>query len=262
MRLLHLTLCTVLFALLATGLGCGAGATSSPPATQAPLDASTYLLIETGTLPIVLSAPHGGTLEPPGVPVRTQGTTVLDTNTLELIQAVQTQLQALTGGRAHVVAARISRKFVDFNRTASEAYESPAVAGLYQAYQGALATAAVQVQGNPKALLLDLHGQGAQADTVFRGTRNGLTADLSGLYTGKSFLAQLSTRLKLDPAMAGGTENPDYNGGYLVATYGRSTPGGLNAVQLEFGFGYRATSADISATATRVAEALASHLAP
>lgn len=250
----------VLLALLGLGaFGCGGGsnaAVSLPPA----LDPGAYLLLESGTLPVVISAPHGGALVPPGIPERTQGTTVLDTRTLELAQAIQTRLLALTGGKAHLAAARVSRKFVDFNRTEGEAYESQAIAPLYQAYHRGLEAAVAAVRSHPRALLLDLHGQSAVVSVVYRGTRDGRTADLPVLLAPGAFLAGLGAALSVVPGGQVGAEHPDFNGGTIVATYGRLSPTGTQAVQLEFGFAYRADAAAVSDTADRVARALAQHI--
>lgn len=241
-------------------LGCGGGpgaVLSTPP----PLDPAPYVLVEQGTLPVILSAPHGGTLAVPGVAERTQGTTVLDTRTLELAQAIQVRLLALTGGKAHLVAARVSRKYVDFNRAVGEAYESTAVAPLYQAYHRALEAAVAAVRDHPRGLLLDLHGQSADMAVIFRGTRDGRTADLPGLLAPGAFLPGLGAALPMVPGGPNGAEHPDFNGGTIVATYGRLSPTGTQAVQLEFGLVFRGDGAAVEATADRVARALAEHLA-
>ncbi|MBK8791619.1 MAG: N-formylglutamate amidohydrolase [Holophaga sp.] len=251
--------CGLTLALLLAGCG-GGTATQAPPPPE-PIDPALYLTLETGTLPIIISAPHGGTTDLPGVPVRTSGTTVLDTNTYELALAIQQHLVALTGHRAHLIAARASRKYVDFNRSASEAYQSANVAPLYQAYQNALVSAVALARTSERALLVDVHGQSFDVHVVFRGTRDGQTADLPMLYTSGRFLERLVTSgMALNPTTAGGTESPDFNGGYIVATYGKLSASGINSVQLEFGYDFRATSADLEATATAVATALVAHL--
>lgn len=238
-----------------SGPGAGGGSTATP------LPVADYLLIERGTLPVVLSAPHGGTTAPPGVPQRTTGTTVLDVNTFELLQAIQAQLRARTGGAAWVVGARMSRRYADFNRTATDAYESALVAPVYAAYHAAMADALAQVRATPRALVIDLHGQGATPGVVYRGTRDGQTATLAALHAPGGFLAELiAAGVTLAPNGLVGTEDPSYNGGFIVGTYGRLASGGVDAVQLEFGFSYRADSAAIALTADRVATAIIRHL--
>lgn len=245
--------------------GCGGGTTPAPtsPSPASGLNAAAYLTIETGALPVVLSAPHGGTIAVPGVPVRQTGTTVLDTNTYQLASAIQSALAARTGKRAHLVAALVSRSYVDFNRASAEAYETASVAPLYVAYHAALqqAAQAALAQSSAGAILVDIHGQGTDATTVFRGTRDGQTASLATLCTPEGgFLARLVAQgVLVDPPGLGGTEASSYNGGYIVATYGRSMPAGVNAVQLEFGMDYRQSGAIVT-TAARIVDALVEHL--
>lgn len=262
----------ILAGLLILGLvfgsnACGGGGGNSVavgmPPPVATVDPAPYLRVDIGTLPIVLSAPHGGTLDLPGIPERTLGTTVLDTNTLELAQAVQAGLRARTGKQAHLVAALASRKYVDFNRSAAEAYESSAVAPLYGAYHRALQTAvsASRGQSPTAALLVDLHGQGMTSEVAYRGTRDGRTASLSALYAVPGgFLSALgSGGILVNPSTSGGPENPDFNGGFIVATYGLSASLGIPAVQLEFGLTYR-QSPQLPATAATIVEAIVGHL--
>jgi N-formylglutamate amidohydrolase len=245
--------------------GCGGGAApASPTSAPAPsIDPAPYLSIETGTLPIVLSAPHGGTMTVPGVPTRQTGTTVLDTNTYQLAAAIQGAIASRTGRRAALVAALASRSYVDFNRAPADAYESASLVPLYQAYHSALqqAVSAARLQSADGALLVDIHGQSSDVTVVFRGTRGGQTATLTTLYASPGgFLTRLqAVGIDVSPRDSPGAEHPDYNGGYIVATYGTGTPGGINAVQLEFGMNYRQSSV-VSTTAGRVADAIVEHL--
>jgi N-formylglutamate amidohydrolase len=245
--------------------GCGGGASpASPTVVPAPSIApALYLSIETGTLPIVLSAPHGGTMTVPGVPMRQTGTTVLDTNTYQLAAAIHGAIASLTGRRAALVAALASRSYVDFNRASGDAYESASLAPLYQAYHLALqqAVSAARLQSADGALLIDIHGQGSDATAVFRGTRGGQTSSLTMLYASPGgFLTRLQALgIDISPRNAAGAEHPDYDGGCIVASYGAGTSGGINAVQLEFGMDYR-QSGVVSTTAGQVADAIVEHL--
>jgi N-formylglutamate amidohydrolase len=254
--------CTLIMLILAGCTSSSSGGTTDTTGvvTLAP---ATYLIQSTGTLPIMLSAPHGGTLQPEGIPVRQQGVTVLDYNTLALAQATQTRLAALTGKQAHLIAATISRKYIDFNRERSQAYEHPALETLYTAYHQALATMRQNItdQAANCALLVDIHGQSDSPNVTYRGTRNGTTANLSALYASGAFLESLANQsLGLDLNTSTGTENPDFNGGHIVATYGRSSTPAQDAVQLEFGLNYRDPDSALTTTSTRLANALLSHL--
>jgi len=242
--------------------GCGGGSEALPATTAIPaLEPAQYLIVETGILPVILSAPHGGTLEPSGIPIRLQGTTVLDTNTLELVEAIQQRLQVRGGGKATLVAAKVSRKYVDFNRIASEAYENSALVTLYQTYHGALRSAVNNLNTSGKALLVDIHGQSQDVSVVFRGTRNGQTAGLVSLCGSGGFLNALAVEgLALNPNNATDSESPNFNGGHIVATYGKNNADGIHAIQLEFGYTYRENATALNATADRIAAAIITHL--
>lgn len=258
-----LALVALVPALALTGCGGGKSPASPTPSPSPTIDPALYLSIEAGTLPIVLSAPHGGTTTLPGVPTRQTGTTVLDTNTYQLATSIQGAIASRTGRRAYLVAALVSRAYVDFNRRSADAYESSSVAPLYQAYHSALqqAVLAARSQSSGGALFVDIHGQSSDVTVVFRGTRAGETASLSVLYaTPSGFLTRLmALGIDVSPRTAGGAENPDYDGGYIVATYGAGTIGGINAVQLEFGMNYR-QSGVLPSTASQVADAIVEHL--
>lgn len=233
---------------------------AAPEPGQAPDDAA-YLTIEEGALPLVLSVPHGGDVEFAGVPVRTGGTKVTDDHVNELAVAIQARLMAKTGKRAYLVGAKISRKYVDFNRAADAAYESPAVAPVYEHYYSALWQAVGKVRGRPGAMLIDIHGQSADKDAIFRGTKDGLTADNAPYYVVPNGLitGMIASGLNIQPTTVSGKENPGFNGGNIVRTFGVGQPGGLSSMQLEFGANMRRADT-INHTAETVADALVAFL--
>ncbi|MGV2432747.1 MAG UNVERIFIED_CONTAM: N-formylglutamate amidohydrolase [Rickettsiaceae bacterium] len=78
------------------------------------------------------------------------------------------------GGKPFVVIAHFSRKYLDANRDAANAYEHPIAKTYYDAYHAALADAKKTIEKKwGYGLLLDLHATGAKRDTIFRGTNNG-----------------------------------------------------------------------------------------
>jgi len=244
-----------------------ANAAHADPATASPSissigPVSSYLTIETGALPLVLSVPHGGDDLIPGIPVRTGGTTVRDDHVNELAEAIQRQLAAKTGQRAYLVGARVSRKYVDFNRDPAKAYEDPALQAVYDAYYATLRQDVAAVRGKPGALLIDIHGQSAVKDAILRGTKDSLTADNAPLYAGPDalFTRILAAGVKVVPEQAGEREHPGFNGGAIVRAFGRNTPDGIDSVQFEFGANWRASPEQIERTAAVVAEALVAHL--
>lgn len=229
-------------------------------------------LIETieGDLPIVITAPHGGTQAIPGSPERSnkdlpQFVTVLDTRTDELARQTAKQIEKLFGKKPWVVIAKFARKYADANRPEKYGAESDEAREQHKLYHEAIRHAVDSVRAKfGKGILLDIHGQGAEKDTVFRGTQNlktvtGLSDDV--LFGPKSFLGALESEgVKVFPAMkdAHEKENSKFDGGYTVQTYGLNQKDGIAAIQLEFGASYRAAKA-IPDTADKLAKALQSH---
>jgi N-formylglutamate amidohydrolase len=234
------------------------------------------VLIQEGELPIILSAPHGGTLGLDGVPERqgeglkTGGSGFVisrDTATTELAQAVSLAIEQRLGKRPFLVASKIHRKYLDPNRPPEIAYEDTDAKPVYDFYHQQLHGYCRQVTEKFRSgLLLDIHGQGSQRDTVFRGTRNGATVQHlratfgESAHTGpQSLFGLLSVRgWKVHPQPMDGTEQAGYNGGHIVGTYGRLPGTVIDAIQLEFGAEYRVKSRQ-AATAAVLADAVADY---
>lgn len=217
------------------------------PAPALAADADAFVETLPGTLPLVFTVPHDGEAFVGLHPVRTQGATVRDVATRALALHTAEQLAASCGHRPVVVIARITRQQLDVNRPPAEAMETDAMLPAYQAYHAAVAAsvAAVRQIGGDRAVLIDIHGQGAEPGTVFRGTRGGLTTQRllarhgpQALHGPSSILGVLAARgHQVHPAADADPlrEDPRYRGGHTVATYGSHRPGGIDAIQLEFG---------------------------
>src|SRR5699024_51109 len=127
-------------------------------------DENGWIEARAGNVPIVISAPHGGTIEPEDVPDRScEGvTTVRDMNTTELAFEMQQELMAGHDMQPFVIAAHIHRKKIDLNRDIEESTCGNAVMEetwhQYHDYiEGALA-AAIEEFGY--AVFIDVHGHG------------------------------------------------------------------------------------------------------
>ena len=226
--------------------------------------------VSRGTLPIILSAPHGGRTALARVPVRRgvgveKFVTGRDDNTAELAEKLAGQIEKKLGGRPYVAIARFERKFIDANRPPEGAYEDPKAGPFYDAYHQALAGFTREVQKDwGRGLLLDIHGQGADADAVFRGTSNGKTVKAltdrfgkAALTGPKSVFGQLHAQgVKVIPANdSDDREDRRYNGGHTVRTYGSHDRHAIDALQLELGGRLRAR-ANLDDTAGKIAEAV------
>lgn len=233
---------------------------------------STLVTFESGDLPIILSAPHGGRDSIPGAPER-KGVGVdlfrsqMDSNTDKLARALADAIEKKLDKRPFTVIAHFHRKYVDANRPSRLAYESDNAKNAYDTYHHALANARDEVIGRwGRGILLDLHGQRAAPNAIFRGTQNGQTAkhltnrfgpqSLTGKHSIYGQLARQGITI-LPPLDSTKREDPSYDGGYIVVNYGSSKRGTLDAIQLELGKGLRSADA-IESTATRLANAVAS----
>ena len=115
-----------------------------------------------GELPLVLSAPHGGSLTPTEIPDRTSGTTVTDTNARETLLAVRQALIERTGKAPHVVIAHLRRTKLDPNREIGEAAQGNPFAenawNEFHAYVEVAAAAVTKTYGS--GFYIDIHGHG------------------------------------------------------------------------------------------------------
>ena len=216
---------------------------------QTAIQAERLLTLATGTLPIVLLAPHGGAEAIPGIGIRQgkgvpQFKTGRDSNTAELAESIAIKLAEISGAKPFLVIARFDRKYIDANRPSSAAYEAAEARPYYAAFHSAVDEACKQIRKIwGRGLLLDIHGQAAEANVIFRGTRHGRSvADLvqrfgqQALTGPQSLLGQLALRgYQIMPDPGGNERELRYSGGHTTQTYGSHRAGGIDAIQLEFG---------------------------
>jgi N-formylglutamate amidohydrolase len=236
---------------------------------QSVLEAERLLTLTTGNLPLVLVAPHGGREAIPGIGIRQgngvpQFKTGRDHNTAELAEAIALKLGQMSGAKPFLVIARFHRKYIDANRTSIEAYEALEAQPYYGAFHSAVDEACKQIrQVWGRGLLLDIHGQAAEANVIFRGTMHGKSVtDLVQRFgrqamTGRhSILGQLAlSGYKILPEPSVNDRESRYSGGHTVQTYGSHRATRIDAIQLEFGTRLRARG-NVDQTAVDVAAAI------
>jgi hypothetical protein len=128
--------------------------------------ANQYVELIAGSLPVIVSAPHGGALRPEQIPDRAPGPEVVlvaDANTEELARDVADAFRDVTGGAAPtVIIMRLHRTKVDANREITVAAQgNPHAERAWREFQGYIeaARAALVDAGRP-GFFLDLHGHG------------------------------------------------------------------------------------------------------
>lgn len=215
------------------------------------------LILRDGELPLVISAPHGGRLAVPGAPVRKgEGLrtgpagffTGRDAGTEELALRVVELLDEKLEGSVSCVISRVHRRYVDFNRPPEIGVEHQSARLVHDSYHEALRSAVRRVRSrHGRGLLVDIHGQGSSASTVFRGTSNGLTVTAlrnrfgESAHTGPDSLMGLLQQRgwKVHPDPFAGREQSGFTGGHIVRSYGGHQVDGIDSIQLELGIDYR-----------------------
>ena len=224
------------------------------------------VVVERGTLPIVLTAPHGGREAIPGVAPRDLkragvvedsrkwggAVTSTDGNTDVLALRMAAEIRRLTGQAPYVVVAKFQRKFIDANRPAALAFDSPAALPYYDLYHRSIRDFVDEIlRTHPAGLLIDVHGQNKDPGVLMRGTVNGKTvlklvrrAGVGAITGPEGLFGRLEANgFRVFPANSEGlgarSEDAGLNGGYTTRLYGSDNAGGIDAVQFEFGTVYR-----------------------
>lgn len=139
-----------------------------------------------GTLPVVLTAPHGGSQAPEGVAERSRDQTPRgcdfqtrrDNDTALMTAAVAQKMLDLTGLSPYVVMADFHRKYVDANRSEACALNDPNALPFYQEYHARIEEYISQIlsQNQGRGFLFDIHGTkvlAADPADIYLGTANG-----------------------------------------------------------------------------------------
>jgi N-formylglutamate amidohydrolase len=238
------------FLLAALTLAAGALATFEP---RARAEGSLLVTARRGDLPIVIAAPHGGDEPIPGVAPRKTGVSLRDENTLEVAEALAARLEVELSKRPFLVLARFHRKYADANRAEGEAFEDDRARPHYAAYHAAIRSAIDEAErlAPGRALLLEIHGQSRDPDTIHRGThdrksvkrlleRRGADA-LSGPASIFGALAAAGYKVfpPVAPAPPDAKEDPEFNGAYTVGRYGSQNRDGVDTISIEIGRDFR-----------------------
>jgi N-formylglutamate amidohydrolase len=227
----------------------------APDASGSLARAGDLLTTQRGSIPIILTAPHGGAIRVPGSADRTTGITVRDTHTAEIALLVAQRLTERLGQRPYVVIAQFSRKDADANRAPGEAYENDAAKAQYDAFHAAVRDAVDECRRlHGRAILLDIHGQARVPGAIVRGTRNGRSVAAlrarhgDGAIEGPESLFGLLRAAGYATLPEPGTPEEGlgretfFDGGFIVEHYGSHQPAGIDAIQVEIGSQFRSPS--------------------
>lgn len=185
-----------------------------------------------GSLPLILSAGHGGDLRPGEIPTRTYGTTRADLNTRQLTFEVRDAFLDLYGFAPHVVISHLHRSRLDPNREIVEAAQGNIYAEhAYGEYHEMIRVARRRVElDSGSGLYIDMHGHSHAIQRLELGylltaeELNGSDASLDQLaVVARSSIRDLGrdSELPFSALLRG----PTSLGGYLTAEGVAAVPG-------------------------------------
>ena len=212
---------------------------------------------EQGNVPIILSIPHGGTIECEKIPKRTNGITGIDKCTIEIGLQIISKIKTLSINKSSkqmtpsYIICQLRRSKIDLNRVENEAYmkNSQLAKEIYEFYHNKLQEfIRYNLESFNKSLLIDIHGfekhkrpAGYRDVEIVLGTDN-----LKSLSTepipkrewDKTLRGELVSRfLDLGIEIAPGhPRRKEYvlTGGYIIRQYGASKILKSKAIQIEF----------------------------
>jgi len=240
-----------------------------------------------GSLPFVLSAGHGGDMEPTEIPDRSWGTMVTDLNTRELALQIRDAIKTQTGSYPHIIISHLKRTKLDPNREIVEAAQgAPEAERAWWEFQTFIDEARAIVEDTfGEGFYIDLHGHGHDIQRLelgyllSSGDLEHADEDLSSsIYINKSSLRHMGQKAGTDFAalirgpLSLGTlleeegfsavpsqsqpdpgGNPFFSGGYNTVAHGSRDGGTVSGVQIECNF---AGVRDLAASRQAFAEGL------
>ncbi|TFG08974.1 MAG: hypothetical protein EU539_00860 [Promethearchaeota archaeon] len=216
----------------------------------------TFIRVKKGSIPIIISVPHGGTIELEKIPKRNNGVLGIDKYTIglahELVSIMKQKSREIFSSlkSPSYVMSKIHRSHLDLNREESEAFDpnSKLAKKLYDHYHQKLEKLIYyNISNFKKSILIDLHGfEQHKRPTGFRevdivlGTNN-LTSlfphDVKLRERDKNFRGDLIKKfIKLNiPIAPGHPRRREYilTGGYITQKYGASNIVGSQSIQIE-----------------------------
>jgi len=134
-----------------------------------------YIEYKAGNLPIIISAPHGGSLEPSEIPNRLCSGCVYvrDSNTEQLVRQMYDAIFDLFGCYPHVIINRLHRRKLDANRAIGDAADgNPLGEQAWRDFHGFIEAAKDTTNKSyGKGLYIDLHGHGHDIQRLELGYR-------------------------------------------------------------------------------------------
>jgi N-formylglutamate amidohydrolase len=229
-----------------------------------------YIEYWCGNSPLIISAPHAGSMAPSEIPNRTWGLKDNDQYTYEIVKYIRDSMYARTGKYPHLIINRLKRRKLDPNREVLEATDSDPLATIaYNEYHAFIDSAKARVLSEyGKGLCNDFHGHNHKIqrleigyllmnddlqlpDTTLNENEYKNRSSVKHLaqtapYTfaqlirGETSLGHYFEELGY-PAVPSQSQpnagsDPYFSGGYSVLTHGSIDTGSIDAIQTEANF--------------------------
>ncbi len=216
-----------------------------------------FIRFEKGTIPLILSVPHGGTLECEGIPKRLNGVLGIDRGTIELTQKLMSSIKKISkkkiskSMKPSYIISNVLRSKIDLNREERHAYvqNSSLAEKIYQFYHKKIKELILEnINSFNNSLLIDIHGfesnkrpSGFRDVDLILGTNN-LETFFSKPFPKKVWgntirgtIIKKFIELNI-PIAPGHPRRREYvlTGGYITQTYGSSKISKSKTMQIEF----------------------------
>ena len=221
------------------------------------LNLKEYVEFQKGSIPLIISVPHGGALECDNIQKRINGIFGIDGKTIEiakkLMERIKTNFreQDLVVGSPSYIISKVSRSKIDLNRDETEAFDPSSVIAkeIYNAYHKKVKEFVLDnLKLFNSSLLLDIHGfeknkrpPGFRDVDIILGTNN-LESFFSEPIRRENWgdnirgkIIQKFFELKI-PIAPGHPKRREYvlTGGFITKKYGASQIPKSQAIQIEF----------------------------
>jgi N-formylglutamate amidohydrolase len=208
---------------------------------------SKYFEIAKGTIPIILSCPHGGFKKPKMIPDKTEGYKIPDVNTYFIAKQI---INVLNNENLHLyyILNKIHRKKIDLNRPpcSNSAFNQSSLEArnIHHAFHEQLANFSHEcIEKFDKALIVDFHGFTRpynEYPDIILGHVFGKTLDImlgsdkqncERFWGCSQLYNSLSKTFTVDDGLATTDFNIAYSGGYITHKFYNSAK--INAIQIE-----------------------------
>ena len=201
-----------------------------------------FLEISSGTVPIILSCPHGGFLRPKEVPDKLKGVMIADKNKYIISRRIIQVLKQDYNIKVSYILSKIHRSKIDFNRPprAFSAFNHTSIKAknIHHYYHEKIEKFYFKcINDYNRCLFIDLHGftkPRKDYPDIILGNLFGNTLKIttnSGYWGFSDIIDKLSDNFTLDNGLGRSNFNLAYSGGYLTHQFYKRTKS--NALQIE-----------------------------